>query len=139
MNSWLDTLPISERQKIREKYKLSAAAYEKLREKVKGPEDIQEEMHWNEKLAELRFGVETEPQMKEALKKQIEKDITEQGIEAVLELSDEPLEVTSPLESGSFDVSIDSNQIALAPEGNVEEKIPIRKAMMESYLSQLYY
>jgi len=136
-------MPSSERQKVREKYKLSAAAYEKLREKVKGPEDLERESQWNEAMAQLRFGLETEPEMKKALKAQIEKDIAQQGIEAVLANPDIPKEMKQQLESGSFEVDVDSptedvsDQLVVKPEGNIGESIPVSKTLTESYLSQL--
>ena len=136
-DSWLDKLPGSAKQKKRAKYKMSAHAYEKLRQKVVGPEKARQEMEWNEAMAQLQFGLETEPQMKEAFKEQIEKDIAEQGIEAVLELSEIPADLKAQIESGGFDVSIINDQIVLNPEGNIGEKIPMRKAVTESYLSQL--
>lgn len=143
MNSWLDMLPSSERQKIREKYKMSAAAYEKLREKVKGPEEMQQELNHNELMAQLRFDLETEPGMKDALKQQIENDMEQGGIEAVLKNPDLPSELRQQLERGEFEVTVESptesepDQIVLAPEGNVSEKFPISSSLSDSYLSQL--
>jgi flagellar motor protein MotB len=136
-DSWLDKLPGSAKQKKRAKYKMSAHAYEKLRQKVVGPEKARQEMEWNEAMAQLQFGLETEPQMKEAFKEQIEKDIAEQGIEAVLELSEIPADLKAQIESGGFDVSIINDQIVLNPEGNIGEKIPMKRSLTESYLSQL--
>jgi len=142
-DAWLDKLPGTAKQKERMKYKMSARAYEKLRQKVVGPEKAKEEMKWNEAMAQLKFGLETEPEFKEALKHQIEKDIAQQGIEAVLELSDIPADLKKQLESGAFDINVVSvaedvpDQIVLTPEGNIGEKIPMKKALMESYVSQL--
>lgn len=144
MSSWLDLIPGNERQRIKEKYKLSESAYEKLRDKVKGPEDIAEEMLWNEAMAQLKFGMETEPHMGEALKKQIEKDIAEQGIDAVLDNSDLSDEVQKLLREGKFDVRVDApannapDQIVIKPEGNVSDKLPIRMSLCQSYVSQLH-
>lgn len=143
MNSWLDMLPSNERQKIREKYKMSPAAYEKLRQNVKGPEQLKEEMQWNEQMAQLRFALETEPHIKEALQKQIEKDIAEQGIEAVVQNPDIPQELREKITSGKFEVTVDSvsedvpDQLTIHPEGNVSEKIPISHFLTETYVSQL--
>lgn len=144
-DSWLDMLPSSERQKVREKYKMSAAAYEQWREKVRerGPEYIEKEQMWNEAMAQLKFGMETEPHMKEALKQQIEKDITEQGLEAVLKNPDLPAELKQQLEAGQFDIIIDAptedepDQLVLVPEGNVSEKCGLTTSLSESYLSQM--
>jgi hypothetical protein len=136
-------LPSSERQKIRDKYKMSAAAYEKLRQKVKGPEELKQEMEWNELMAQLKFDLETDPHMKEALKKQLEQDLSEQGIEAVLENANLPEDIKKQIESGAFEIDVDSptedspNQLVIAPEGNIGEKLPIAMHLTESYLSQL--
>lgn len=122
---------------------MSAAAYEKLREKVKGPEDLEREMNHNEVMAQLRFDLETQPHMKDALKKQIEKDMAEGGIEAVLQNPDVPSELKQQLEQGNFDVTVASpsesepDQLVIAPEGNVAEHIPIKSSVSDSYLSQL--
>ena len=142
-DAWLDKLPGTAKQKERMKYKMSARAYEKLRQKVVGPEKAKEAMKWNEAMAQLKFGLETEPEFKEALKQQIEKDMAEQGIEAVLDMSEVPANLKQQLESGDFDVSIVSpsedvpDQLVLTPEGNIGEAIPVSKTLMESYISQL--
>lgn len=136
-------LPSSERQRIREKYKLSAAAYEKLREKVKGPEELKQEMEYNEVMAKLKFDLETMPDMKDALQKQVEKDLAEGGIEAVLEHPDIPADLKQQLEAGTFDVTIDSpsedepDQLVIVPEGNVSEKMSVSSSLSDRYLSQM--
>jgi len=124
MSSWLDILPSSERAKIRQKLR-SPEEYERLREKVKGPEDLEREMKWNEAMAELSFAIETEPTIKEALKNQIEKDLREEGVEV-----------------GDFDILVEENpetnqdQLMMVPEGNVGEKIPVKKSLSEQYVYQ---
>lgn len=143
MSSWLDILPSNERQKIREKYKMSAAAYEKLREKVKGPEELQEELNRNEIMAQLKFDLETQPEMKEALKKQLEQDLKEQGIEAMLKNPDISAELRQQLESGAFEVTVASpsekepDQLVVVPEGNISERAALSTSVQDSYLSQL--
>ena len=130
MGYWLDRLPTHERTRIRAM--MSESAYERLRECVKGPEDLERELEKNEQLAELKFALETEPTLKQELKERIQDDIKEQGIEAVLE---------RPFE-GDFNISIESNpetnqdQLVVLPEENVSEKIPITSAFNERYLSQ---
>lgn len=142
-DAWFEKLPGTAKQKERLKYKMSAKAYEMLRRKVVGPEKAKEAMRWNDAMAQIKFGLETEPEFKEALKQQIEKDMTEQGIEAVLEMSEVPADLKQQLESGDFDVSVVSpsedvpDQLVLTPEGNVGETIPVSKTLMESYVSQL--
>ena len=142
MSSWLDLLPSHERQKLRELKKRSPEEYAKLREKIKSVEQITEEMEKNEQLAELSFALEMEPKLKEALKKQIENDMIEKGIEYVLFASEGiSEEVQAELNEG-FDISVDTNpetqkdQILVHPEGNVSEKIPIKFSLSEQYVQQ---
>ena len=122
---------------------MSPSEYEKMRERVKGPEDLKDELMWNEAMAQLKFTLETERKIKDALKKQIESDMKEGGIEAVLQNPDIPKEIRDQLENGKFDVTVDApkedahDQLVLVPEGNVGEKIPIRFSMSETYVSQL--
>ena len=144
-DSWLDMLPSSERQKVRERYKMSAGAYEKWREKVRerGPEYIEKEQMWNEAMAQLKFALESEPHMKQALKQQLEKDLAEQGIEAVLQDPNLPEDLKNLIEQGQFDITVDSPQedehdtLVVVPEGNVSEKLPVTFQLTESYVSQL--
>ena len=139
--SWLDILPSSERAKIRARMR-SPEEYERLREKVKGPEQLKEEMNRNEHLAELSFALETEPQLKEALKKQIEDDLREQGAEAVLDVPDQTSDRAIAMLKEGFDIRIDAHpnkatdQICIVPEGNVQEKIPVRGSLSEQYVQQ---
>ena len=122
---------------------MSPSAYEKMRERVKGPEDLKDELMWNEAMAQLKFTLETEKTVKDALKKQIESDMKEGGMEAVLQNPDIPQEIRQQLEDGKFDVTVGApkedahDRLVLVPEGNVDEKMPIRFSMSESYVSQL--
>jgi len=116
----------------------SPEEYERLRERVKGPEDLEREMAKNELLAELKFAMETEPRVNEELKKDIEHDLKEKGIEQVLKTADMSPEAIQSLESGSFAVRIEtdaegSEQMVLQPEGNVSEKIPLQRSVTEQY------
>ena len=141
--TWLDKLPGGEKQKIQERFRMSPAAYEKMRENVKGPEDLEKEQAWNESMAQLKFTLETEPEAKAALIEQIVSDIESGGLESVIENTDLPQEVIDNLREGEFDVIIDAtredahDQIVLVPEGNVNEKIPISFSLSETYVSQL--
>ena len=131
MPHWLDLLPSHEKQKIRECCR-SPEEYERLREKVKGPEDLEREMKVNESFASLSFQLETQPKLRELLKDQVRQDIEEHGIEKVLEV---------PLEAGEFEVLIEENpdthedQLVVAPEGNVAEKVIINPQFSEKYLA----
>lgn len=143
MSSWLDMLPANERQRIREKYKLSASAYEALREKVKGPKQLEQEMRRNEALAQLKFGLETEPVMKEALRSQIEKDISEHGIETVLDCAQVAPDIRAAIERGAFEVTVDEpskdapDHLVVVPEGNVTDRLPVHATFAESYVTGL--
>ncbi len=142
MSTWLDLLPSHERQKLREIRKRSPEEYEKLREKIKSVDQISEEMDRNSELAELSFALETEPVIKDALKKQIDSDIKEQGIEGVLYAPDGIQEEIQTAVQQGFDIHIDTNpdtqedQIFISPEGNVSEKLPIKFSLSEQYVSQ---
>ncbi|MBM3231179.1 hypothetical protein FJZ28_02515 [Candidatus Peregrinibacteria bacterium] len=143
MTSWLDTIPANERQRIRERYRLSESAYEKLRENVKGPEDLEREMIRNDALAQLKFGLETEPAMKSALRKQVEKDIAEKGMESLMHIEDLPVDLRREIENGKFEITVDAvgdsahDQIVIVPEGNVRDAIPMKSSVTDSYLAAL--
>lgn len=139
-DSFLDHIPSQEREKIRKRMR-SPEAYEKLREKVKGPEDLEREMDRSEKLAELNFAMESEPTTHDAVKKQIEKDLAEQGSEALLETSPDA-DTKASLEQGKFIVQVSSHPsthedaLVVIPEGNVQEKLPIKMQFSDRYVGQ---
>lgn len=139
--SWLDILPSSERARVRKKLR-SPAAYEKLRQSVKGPEQIEAEMQKNEALAELRFALETEPVVQEKLKQQVEEDVGEQGLEAIFEVSGASPEALQKLQNGAFEIQVeapenDQEQIVALPEGLVSEKIPFQPRYSEKFTGSL--
>ncbi|OGJ56201.1 hypothetical protein A3D88_01255 [Candidatus Peribacteria bacterium RIFCSPHIGHO2_02_FULL_52_16] len=140
-DSYLDHIPSREREKIRKRMR-SPEAYEALREKVKGPEDLEREMERNEKMAELRFGLESEPQLKAALKNQVEKDMKEQGIESLLDAPDASTEALKALAEGKFQVAVSSHPqthedtVVVMPEGKIAEKLPLKKAFNDRYMHQ---
>ncbi|TSC58511.1 MAG: hypothetical protein Greene041619_521 [Candidatus Peregrinibacteria bacterium Greene0416_19] len=139
-DSWLDHIPNHEREKIRKRMR-SPEEYERLREKVKGPEDLEKEMDRNETMAELTFSLETEPGVHDALKAQIEKDIIDTGIERVLD-APPSMDHKLKLERGKFTVTVSAHpsthhdQLAVMPEGKVREKLPLKPAMSDRYVSQ---
>ena len=130
-----------ERERIRKRMR-SPEAYEKLRESVKGPEDLEKEMKKNEQLAELHFGIESEPALQEALKQQVEKDMTEQGIENVLESAPQSADAKKALEQGKFKLTVSAHPtthhdaLMVQPEGNVQEKLPVKPAFSDRYVGQ---
>jgi len=140
MDSWLDRLPSHERERIRKRLR-SPEAYEKLREKVKGPEDLEREMERNEALAELRFGMETEPLLKKALEKQIERDLQERGIGEVID-GNVSLAIAQILDEGRFTVTVEAHPethedtLVVLPEGRVAEKLPLKRTVSNRYLAQ---
>jgi len=137
--SWFDRLPSNEKRKLRKRMR-SPEEYARLRERVKGPEDLEREMAQNLMLADLKFAIDTEPRVKEELQKEIEQDLKEKGLEQMLESADVSPEAQDALTSGSFKVAIETNgtgneQMVLQPEGNVAEKIPLKKNVTEQYSS----
>jgi len=138
-DSFLDHLPGLEREKIRKKMR-SPEAYERLRENVKGPEDLEREMDKAEKLAELSFALETEPHMREKMKKTIEKDLNEKGIDALIDEYEKlPHGVAQMLLEGKFTVAVSAHpsthedSIVLMAEGNIYEKIPLKQNLSNAY------
>ncbi|MFA6259120.1 MAG: hypothetical protein WCX29_00745 [Candidatus Peribacteraceae bacterium] len=140
MSTWLDVLPSRERQKLREMRMRSPAEYAKLRERIKSVEQITEEMQYNEYVAELKFALATEPAVRDALKDRIADDLREQGIEAVMEHV--PDAQRAAVESGRFTVSLESHPqtrretLAVLPEGDIQETLPIVSALSEKYIQQ---
>jgi hypothetical protein len=140
MSDFMDRLPSKEKERVRKRMR-SPEAYEALRERVKGPEDLEKEMQRNDRMAEVSYALESEPKTKEKLKAQIEKDIGEQGIESVLEsVSDTD---RAKIEQGKFTVAISSHPsthedaLMVVPEGNVQEKIPVKLSMSDAYVASL--
>lgn len=127
--------------KIRKRLR-SESEYERVREKVKGPEDLEREMEKNERMAELHFALESEPVLKDALKKQVENDIREQGIESVVDLDGASPEAKAALDRGAFTVTVaphpkeKHDAISVVLEGVVQEKLPVQPSFSERYLAQ---
>lgn len=136
--TWIDRLPSKEKKKLRKRMR-SPEEYERLRERVKGPEDLEREMAQNEVMAELKFTLETEPHIQEELRKDIEKDMSEQGIENIAEVSGISPDARNALKQGKFAVAIETNsttgqeQMVLEPEGNVSEKVALQQSVSDQY------
>lgn len=138
-DSFLDHIPSREREKIKKKMR-TPEAYERLREKVKGPEDLKSEMEKSEKTAELSFALESEPHMQEKMKATIEKDMKEKGIDAMLDLQhDLPESVRQSIAEGKFTVTVSSHPtthhdvLAVLPEGNITDRIPLKQKISDAY------
>lgn len=142
MSDYVDHLPSHEREKIRKKMR-SPEAYERLRDKVKGPEDLENEMQKSEQLAEVHFALETHPEAREKLKSAIEKDMSEQGIEAILESDQLSPDAKMQIEAGHFTVAVSSHPsthedaMVVLPEGTIQEKIPVKTSFSEQYAGQV--
>ncbi len=141
-DSYIDHIPSQEREKIRKRMR-SPEAYEQLRERVKGPDDLEREMERNEKMAEMRFALETEPRAHDMLKKSVENDIREKGAETVLETINMSPDLTKALEQGKFRLAVSSHpvthvdQLMVLPEGAVQEKLPVKLSFSDTYSAQL--
>ncbi len=142
MSDYVDHLPSQERERIRKRMR-SPEAYERLREKVKGPEDLESEMEKSEKLAELHFALESDRAASEKLKATIEKDISEQGIENILETDQLSPDMKKQLEAGQFTVTVSAHPsthedaLVVLSEGVIQEKIPVKQSMSETYSGQV--
>lgn len=139
-DSWLDRVPSAEREKIRKRMR-SPEAYEALREKVKGPEDLEREMERNTEVAELKFALETEPALREALQEKIAEDLQEEGIEGCVDVSPDKAQINA-LKRGFFTVDIaphpqtQVDQLVIVPDGKVQESLPLKPALSDRYVSQ---
>jgi hypothetical protein len=141
-DSFLDSLPSKEREKIRKRLR-SPEAYAALREKVKGPEDLEREMDRSERLAELQFEMETDPAVKEKVKGALQDAIRDVGVEGVVE---EGIHVSEDakkaLEQGDVIVAVSSHPtthedaLTVAPEGNVQEKLPVKRQLSDQWTAQ---
>lgn len=141
-DSFFDRLPSKEREKIRKRLR-SPEAYEALREKVKGPEDLEKELQRADQLAELHFALETQPQVREhvrsGLQEQIDIDV-EQVVEHGREMSEG---VRRALKEGRFTVRVGPHPathedcLLVEPEGNVGEALPVAARLSQQVASGL--
>lgn len=122
---------------------MSAAAYERLREKVKGPEDLEQELSKGEALAEIHFALESDPTMHERARTTIEKELL-QDPDGTLEHA----ESLSPaareaIAKGRFTVQVGPHPkehhdaVLLVPEGNVQETIALKPALSDRFVAGL--
>ena len=138
-DSFLDHLPSYERRKL--KARMSPEAYERLREKVKGPEDLEKELRRGEQMAELSFELQTDEKLREHLKTSVEKDFAEKGIDAVV-AHPPSNEAKAALEKGKFALAVSAHphthedHLVAVPEGNVREAIPIKLSFSDRYVGQ---
>ncbi len=140
-DNFFDSLPSREREKIRRKLR-SPAEYDRLRERVKGPEDLERELGRAEHVAELHFALESSPEKARELKTKIQEDIAEQGIDAVLDAPALPPDLKKKLEQGKFAVAVSSSShaedaLVVVPEGTVQEKLPVKPSFSQQYATSL--
>ena len=139
-DNFFDHIPSHERERIRKRMR-SPEAYEKLRESVKGPEDLEHEMEKMDAMAEMHFALESDSKAQESMKKTVEKAM-EQGMENVLEHPNLSPEAKKSLEAGKFKLTVSSHpkthqdHVIIVPEGNVQEKIPVTQKMNDQLASQ---
>lgn len=147
-DSYLDHIPSQEREKIRKRMR-SPEAYERLRDSVKGPEDLEREMEKNADFAEVKLTLETEPGAQEKARNTVQEYAREQGADAVLESL--PRGAKEALKKGNFDVTVDHTshepRLAItlknspqssgseAPMGNIAEALPLKPALQQQILA----
>lgn len=140
-DSWFDRLPSHEREKIRRRMR-SPEAYELLRERVKGPQDLEREMRRSEALAELHFAMESDLTTRESVRSCVREDIAEQGTDAVLESRRLSPDAEKAIAEGKFRVAIETHPktkqdaLIVITEGNVQEKLPVKPSFSEKYAGQ---
>ena len=141
-DSFLDSLPSLDRQKIRKRMR-SEADYERLREAVKGPEDLERELDRSERMAEVHFALESQPHLQGVLKRDLEHAM-EQGIDALKEDgATVSKELLSALKEGAFHMEIGPHPtehhdtLLVVSEGNVQEKLAIHPALANQWMSSL--
>lgn len=141
-DSFLDHLPSREREKIRKRLR-SPEEYERFREKVKGPEDLERELKRSERMAEVHFRIETEPEIAQRLHDRIAKDVKERGVKTVLEDAHVSDSVRTTLEQGRFTVSVEAHPkthedvLVVVPEGNVHDTLPMKPMQSERYVQMV--
>jgi 3-dehydroquinate synthase class II len=92
-------------------------------------------------MAEMHFGLESDPKMQESMKKTVEKAM-EQGIDHVLEDASISPDAKKSLEAGKFKLTVSSHpkthqdQVMVVPEGNVQEKIPLTQKLNDQLATQ---
>lgn len=141
-DSWMDHIPTHEREKIRRRMR-SPEAYEALRENVKGPEDLEREMRRNERMAEVQFSLETQPEARETLRAALQDDIAEHGMESVFDLPSALSDAArAAIVDGKFTVQVQSmpdghDKLTAVPEGNVHDRLPVKPSFANTYIGQL--
>lgn len=142
-SSFLDTVGGNEKQRIIKRLR-SPEAYERLRDTVKGPEDLEHELARAERMAELHFALESHEKEHERMKAIVEKTLSEHGIEGVVEtaadLSDD---VKAAIDTGRFRLEVSpradthEDTLMIVPEGNVQEKVPVTTSLTDVCVSHL--
>lgn len=112
----------------------SPEAYERLREKVKGPEDLEQELDRAEKLAELHFALESDEAAHERMKAVVDRALRERPDE----VTDGASALPESVKEGKYRLAVTPDDaLAILPEGNVRETIPVATSLLDECLSQL--
>lgn len=137
-DAFLDRLAPPERERVMKRLR-SPEAYERLRERVKGPEDLERELARADRIAELHFALESEPQTHDRMKAIVDRALGEGGTESVTERRDLPDDAANALREGRFRLAVspEDDALTILPEGNVQETIPVTTALLEECLSRL--
>lgn len=126
-DSFLDHLGGVEKQRIIKRLR-SPEAYERLRDKVKGPEDLEKELDHAEHMAELHFALESNREQHDALKSIVERAAQGEGVESVVEEGiDVSDEARAAIVDGRFRLEVSPREdtkgdaLMIVPEGTVQE------------------
>ena len=140
---FLDRLAGPEKERVIKRLR-SPEAYERLREKVKGPEDLERALDRAEKMAELHFALESNRERHDRLKSFVERAIAEKGIDAVVERPSELSDAArDAIADGKFVLAVapdpvtHDDALAVLPEGNVAERVPVNASLSDACVSQL--
>jgi hypothetical protein len=138
----MDGLPSHERERVRKRLR-NPWEYAKLREKVKGPEDLQRELRAAEALADAKLALESDEQAQEGLRRSMHEQVQAQGPESLVDVAKLTPQQRSTLEQGRFTVAVredakgTSDALSVVPEGNVSDRLPLKPAASLRYTQQL--
>jgi hypothetical protein len=122
---------------------MSPEAYERLRENVKGPEDLEREMQRSAEYAELQFDLQADLKLREHVRDMVQQHVKVSGIEATFLAERIPPEVKTAIEHGKFSVAVSSHahqpdQLVAVPEGNIQERIPLTTALSDRIANHVF-
>lgn len=144
MDFGFELSPSARRKLERLRPMLSPAQYEKLRAKVRerGPDYLERELDRVGELAELKLTLDTDPELKFAVKQKLKEDFESQGFSAVLDVEDLSPARRKDLQEGKFEITVaehpatKEDQLCIVPHRSISEAIPVKPAWSEQYVSQ---